>query len=104
MEINETSIVSLEEREDTSMHWGMGFWPLLPLLWIVFLVCIVGGIVRWAKFGGRRGAFYGPGMPAPEQPSALEILSQRYARGEIDSETFDQMRERLESVSRPRYP
>jgi uncharacterized membrane protein len=43
-------------------------------------------------------------MHAPESPSALEILSQRYARGEIDSETFDQMRERLESVNRPRYP
>jgi uncharacterized membrane protein len=80
----------------------MGFWPLLPLLWIVFLVCIVGGIIRWAKFGGRRGPFDMHGMPAP-QPSALEILSQRYARGEIDSETFDQMRERLESVNRPSY-
>ena len=34
----------------------------------------------------------------------VQILSQRYARGEIDSETFDQMRERLESVNRPRYP
>jgi putative membrane protein len=82
----------------------MGFWPLFPLLWIVLLVCIAGGVIRWAKFGGRRGAFYGPGISASVQPSALEILSQRYARGEIDSETFDQMRERLESVNRPRYP
>lgn len=88
------------------MHWGAGFafWPLFPLLWIVVLACIIGGVVRWARYGGRRGAFYGPGVMPPVQPSALEILSQRYARGEIDTETFDQMRERLESINRPRYP
>ena len=35
-------------------------------------------------------------MPPLYQPSALEILQQRYARGEIDDVTFQQMRERLE--------
>ncbi len=35
-------------------------------------------------------------------PDALEILRQRYASGEIDATTFDQMRERLESSGRPR--
>lgn len=87
-------------------HWSAGFvfWPLFPLLWLVFLVCVVGGVVRLVKFAGRRGPFYGgPGMPPPMQPSAIEILCQRYARGEIDATTFDQMRERLESTSRPRY-
>ncbi len=37
-----------------------------------------------------------PGTP-PAQPSALEILRQRYARGEIDTATYEQMRERLEN-------
>jgi len=31
----------------------------------------------------------------------MEILRQRYARGEIDATTFDQMRERLESSGGP---
>ena len=33
---------------------------------------------------------------------AMEILRRRYARGEIDGTTFEQMRERLESSGRPR--
>jgi len=37
-------------------------------------------------------------MP-PQGLSALEILRQRYARGEIDAVTFEQMRERLENTS-----
>lgn len=33
----------------------------------------------------------------PAYPPALEILRQRYAAGEIDAVTFEQMRERLEA-------
>ncbi len=53
------------------------------------------------------GPFHaGPGPqhfgPQPQQPSAMEILRRRYARGEIDAATFDQMRERLEASEHPR--
>ena len=38
--------------------------------------------------------YYHPGQPS-QSISALEILQQRYARGEIDAATYDQMRNRL---------
>jgi hypothetical protein len=36
-------------------------------------------------------------------PPALEILNQRYARGEIDTATYEQMRERLAASETPSY-
>jgi len=95
------------------MFWGFhGVWFLLPLLllgkffWIVLLALLIGVLVR--RFSYRSGQmafnryapFYHPGM-SPDQASAMEILRQRYARGEIDAATFDQMRERLEASHGP---
>ncbi len=79
------------------MHWGIGFWPLFPLLWIGMIIffCWVAG--RWFGWRDRRGP-----ISAPFEPNALEILRRRYARGEIDGTTFDQMCERLGSSGRPR--
>ena len=83
------------------MMWGYGFsWGgmLLMLLsmalWIALLVVLVWAIIRWLD---RRTA---PSVPTHTStpssgPSALEILRQRYASGEIDTATFEQMRERL---------
>lgn len=73
------------------MHWGMGFWPLFPLFWIGIISCIVWGARRWSGYRHER---YAPPF-THHQPDALEILRQRYAHGEIDATTFDQMRERL---------
>lgn len=95
------------------MFWGFhGLWLLLPFLflgkffWIVLLALLIGVLVRGFSSRNRQMAyyrhapFYHPGMP-PAQASAMEILRQRYARGEIDAVTFEQMRERLESSREP---
>jgi uncharacterized membrane protein len=94
------------------MFWGfgLGFLFLLPLLllgrffWFIILALLIVSVIRWASFNRRHVPYfhYGHyGMP-PIQPSALDILRQRYARGEIDAVTFEQMRERLEATTGPR--
>jgi putative membrane protein len=98
------------------MFWGFhGLWLLMPLFllgkffWLIILGLLIWALIR--RFSSRRPMafyrqepFYNPGMhpgTPPTQHSAMEILRQRYARGEIDATTFDQMRERLESSGGP---
>ncbi len=100
------------------VHHGMFLGPLFlfgQFFWFVLLALLIAALVR--LFSHRRGwyynrpPFYNPAAPGagrpwvppvpPVQPSAMEILRQRYARGEIDAATFDQMRERLEASGKP---
>jgi uncharacterized membrane protein len=72
--------------------------------WFIILALLIMSVIRWASFNRRHVPYYHYGhygMP-PVQPSALDILRQRYARGEIDVVTFEQMRERLEATTGPR--
>jgi putative membrane protein len=88
------------------MELGLPFMALGSIFWLVLLGLLVATLVRW--LGGPRyrsplpfqQPVAQPFSPQP-QPSALEILRRRYAAGEIDAATFDQMRERLEA-SEPR--
>ncbi len=84
------------------MMWGYGFgwgWLMMSLgtvLWIALLVVLVWALIRWLSSKTSTPTPMTMHMP-PGGPSALEILRQRYARGEIDTATFEQMRERLEA-------
>ncbi len=76
------------------MMWGYGFnWVgmflmmLVVVILIVLLVVLVWMSIRRSR---KRTSFPASG------PTALEILRQRYARGDIDTTTFEQMHERLE--------
>lgn len=83
------------------------FWGLIPLLgtlfWIALLVLLGWALMRWLSMRNAPLIGFHP-MPPLYQPSALEILQQRYARGEIDDVTYQQMRERLEVSMPPRSP
>lgn len=80
------------------MLWGYGYgWPMMlwMFFWNLFWIALVGlaiwALLRWLMTRGKRLSI------PPTEPSAMEILRQRYARGEIDTATFEQMREHLES-------
>lgn len=64
------------------------------VLWIAILVVLVWALIRWFE---RRGQPSGTSTTGSQ--SALDILNQRYARGEIDNATFEQMRERIQGTA-----
>src|SRR5260370_21925203 len=108
-EVRQPLRVLLLKKERIPMFWGFGYglWLLLPLLllgkffWIMLLVLLAVSLVR--LFGSRNRRmfpYYNPGMP-PVQPSALEGLNQRYARGEIGAATHEQMPEQRAASSGP---
>ena len=69
---------------------------LSTLFWLALSVGIAWIVMRWLLSSKqfRLADLFGVGG---ENPSSLEILRQRYAAGEIDATTFEQMRERLEA-------
>lgn len=78
---------------DCACSLGTGFMTWMMLIPALFLAALViGGILLVRKLwapdggGGRRG-------------SALRILEERFARGEIDHDEFNERRERLSSSS-----
>jgi uncharacterized membrane protein len=63
------------------------------IFWLAALGLFVWLLVRWLD---RRGAGGRNLSAQPDSgPTAQETLRQRYARGEIDATTYEQMRERL---------
>ena len=71
-----------------------GWWFLFPFGILFFLVFLffVSKMIFWGMGGGwRRRYWYGYGYR-----DANEVLRQRYARGEITKEQFDQIKRDLE--------
>lgn len=73
------------------MGWG-GWWGIL---WIVVWILILGGLGLVVYSLVRRGGTAGSTDGAP-QDRALDILRERYARGEITREQYEEMRRTLE--------
>ena len=68
---------------------------LMAILMLLFWALIIGGIVLLVVWLVRQGRPAGVGS-GPGEGRALEILRERYARGEITRQEYEEMRRDLE--------
>ena len=68
--------------------WGMGFGVILMLLFWLFIALGIVALIRWLQ-----------SQPSPDRgargKTPLEIIQERYARGEIDKEEYEQKKQDL---------
>lgn len=82
---------------DYGMGWGMGWgwhWLGMLLFWVVPLLVVIvlaAVAVRYLFAGGARIG----GAPGEDRNRALEVLEERYARGDINREEYLQKRDDL---------
>jgi putative membrane protein len=70
------------------MGWMMGGW-FGGLFWLAILALLFALVWKIARGAPQQGG-------TPQEPSAKEILRQRYAKGEIDEEVFRRIMNELE--------
>ena len=72
------------------MNWaGFGFGWLWMLLWWVLIILVIVSVVKWLSDN--------QGSTKKDGNNALDILKERYAKGEITKEQFEQMKKDIVS-------
>lgn len=76
------------------MMWGGGggwfFGPLFALFWLAIAVAVVVLVVKWLGGIAHQGSMIVP------DGNALDILKERFARGEISKEEYSEAKKVLE--------
>jgi putative membrane protein len=93
------------------MGYGMYGYRAFPLwgglammfFMLLFWLAIIAAIAWLGAWLFRQGRLAPPG-PEAARPTALDILSERYARGEISREQYEQMRRDIEGGQPPLLP
>jgi putative membrane protein len=70
--------------------WGMGFGMLFMLLFWVLIILGIVALTRWMMTQSSPGS-------GSRDKTPLEIVQERYARGEIDREEYEQKKRDLET-------
>ena len=72
--------------------WGVAMMVFGGIFWLAVLAFIIAAVVWFMRSPGRGGQ--GP-SPIERGPTALDILEERYARGEIDRDEYLQKKRDL---------
>ena len=72
------------------MHDGWGWWMVFGGIWmLLFWIAVIWLVVWGIRSLVRRE---GPKSGTPEKRDPLEIAKERYAKGQISKEEFDQIK------------
>ncbi|MDZ4254891.1 MAG: SHOCT domain-containing protein [Sulfuritalea sp.] len=71
--------------------WGLGFGPVFMLLFWGLLIVGIIALIRWLGKGSSPSQ--------ARERTAVEIVQERYARGEIDRQEYEQKMQDLERRS-----
>ncbi|MCF8476835.1 MAG: SHOCT domain-containing protein [Pseudolabrys sp.] len=63
---------------------GFGYGPVHLIVWAVILIAIVVGVIWLVRSMTAQGAHH----LSPKRSAGLEVLEERYARGEIEREEY----------------
>jgi putative membrane protein len=86
------AVASAQQNPQYYGHMWNGSWhgwffgPLMMMLFLAVIVVVVVVLVRWLG-GGHGGPVHPPAARTP-----LDILKERFARGEIDKDEFEERR------------
>lgn len=71
------------------MHEWVGYGFFMPLMFVFPLILLLVFLLM------RSSGYYSYHKPHAKEDEALEIARKRFARGEIDEETFDKIKQKL---------
>ena len=75
------------------MYWGYDAFNIFgSVLMLIFWVALVMAVIIFVKHFGRSGGWRGYSL---QGESPLDILKQRYAKGEIDKKEFEEKKKDL---------
>ena len=74
--------------------WSGGWWAMIfgPLFMILFLAVLIAAVVFLARWVGGPWQTTVPSHHTPPGRTALDILKERFALGEIDKDEFEERR------------
>jgi putative membrane protein len=77
---------------DGGWYWGGGW---MMLIWAFVSIIFWAGIITLVIWAIRKYTRRESGMSSNSQQSPLEIVKQRYAKGEITKEQYEQLKKDL---------
>ncbi len=105
---NPEGVVSRPYGADNSMMWGFGNNPMgwglgafgwiFMILWWVLVIVGIAALIKWLAGQSRSGRDSEKPFDFAQGRSPIDILKERYARGEIDKKEFEEKSREIKNI------